>query len=150
LSRTLRAIALGAALALALPGAAFAATVTAESAVTATVAGSISLSGVPATYSLGTGIANTPLMGPDWTVTVTSSDPFSLKVSTTAFTSGANTIPRTAFLIFSDTHATINGGDGTPVEIATTSPVVGHFGLNIPPGAPAGTYTATVTFTATN
>ena len=149
LSRTLRAIALGAALALALPGAAFAGEIdTASTVLSATVNPSISIAGVPAVLDLGAAVGGQQVSS-GIEVLISSSDPWTLTVSATPFVSGAHTIPAIGNLRFLSTagEATYAGGNLTlgsqPAE------QIGIY-LTFPAAARAGTYHSTLTFTATN
>jgi len=147
--RTTRALALGLALALALPGAAFATTATSSTAATATVDSALSMSGVPATYALGHAVAGSTLAGPEFSIVIVSSETvFNVSAASTAFTSGAGTIPGTAvrYLVggtnYDSTEAAVSIGHASP--LATTIKLV------LPADAKAGTYAGTVTFTASN
>lgn len=150
--RKLRLLAIGATLALLVAAPVSAATTSSTTTVTATVLSTISLSGIPATYSLGSGAGGTTLTGADFTATIVSSESaFSLSAKTTDFTKSADTILANRLTFRA------NGTD-KPVVTANTdvllisdagSPVL-SMKLAVPAGSKAGAYTATVTFTASN
>jgi hypothetical protein len=149
----IRAAALGAILALALPGAAFAATTTSVTTATVTVNGVISMTGIPATYANGSGVAGAILTGPPFTITVASSDPFVVSVAASDFVSGGNTIVAdhtTLTFITGATSLDYTGPAGVPMEIGTTTPLTEKVKMILPLTAHAGTYTGTLTWTASN
>ena len=140
------------ALALALPGAALAATTTSTSSATVTVDSTISMVGVPASYSFGHITPGNDVTGPTFSIVVTSSETaYTVTAASTDFTSGGNSITVGGHLTF-----TVNSSPfgitaaGTPVEIGTTSPLSTKATLTIPGAAKSGSYTGTFTFTASN
>ena len=152
MSRTLRAIALGAALALALPGAAFAATDSATTVITAQINATLSLSGVPATLDFGSGIPGATLSAPAFTLVILSTDPYTVTASVPNITSGTWNIASHALkLTIAGTTYSSLGLPGVPFTIGTgppNNPLVVSPTLNTTVDTHSGTYTATITFRA--
>ncbi len=151
MNRILRAAALGAILVLAIPGAAFGATVTSTTVASATVDSTLSMTGIPATLDFSHASAGAVLTAPVFTYTVTSSDgpgSATLHMTATDFVNGVHTITAVGNMTYK-----IGGGSVQPYPVGGTNlntdasyPVT--LGLSLPANAHSGVYTSTLTFTA--
>lgn len=138
-------------LTMSLAGTALGATATSSTTVSATVDASISISGVPVTIDLGHAASGADLFSSNFTITVGSSEPtFSVSMSSTDFASGGSTIAATHLMPIVNGTQLDSAAANVPHPIGTTSPLTVHLKFAIPNGTPAGTYAATITFTASN
>jgi len=141
-----RALAFVASLALtfALAGPALGVTNAATTQVTVGVDAAISLTGVPLTIDFGRGLPGATLTAPTFTMHVTSTGPFTVKVDNLPLINGAVEIP-TGRVTFK-TNGVASGG--TNIVLGTTTPLVESISLVVPSVIVSGTYTAVWTFTA--
>jgi hypothetical protein len=149
--RMLRALALSAILTVTLAVPAFAASSTSTTTATVTVNSVISMTGVPATYTFPAANPNTDTTGPTFDVAIASSETaFTLKASSTDFADGGVTIPAQNLLYYANGASVGTALAGVPVTIGHVSPLSVKMTLSVPSDARSGTYTATVTWTASN
>jgi deoxyribose-phosphate aldolase len=135
------------ALVLGAAGPAFAATTSGTSTVSATVDSSISMT-VPATISLGHGVAGGVLTSSDFSVTVTASDPFTVTASTTDFHGNGHSIDagHLAYTVGGTDISAVSAG--TIVTLGTVTPLTMHLKLALPATQQSDSYVATITWSA--
>ena len=148
--RRIASLALAAILTLTLATSALAGTSTSVQTVSATVVGTISMTGIPgipATLAFS-GTAGSNVVAPTFTITVASSDAFTVKLSASALSGpGPDIAPERYYVKTNGAEVAYSGPD---MLIGSTSPLVEILKLAIPSGQAAGVYSGTLTWTASN